>query len=315
MSVDAYGPSETLTFLDTEEADLIGADTQGSDCDFTDFTIPSQTQASQLDYNGPQASGIQVNGISTKGGNSISGKLATATTALGELQFEEDDEEFFNSKELPDYACKYCGIHEPNCVVMCNLCKKWFCNGRGNTSGSHIINHLVRAKHKEVTLHKDGPLGETILECYSCGVRNVFVLGFIPAKADSVVVLLCRQPCAAQNSLKDMNWEQDQWKPLISDRCFLTWLVKIPSEQEQLRARQISAQQINKLEELWKENVDATFQDLEKPGVDEEPQQVLLRYEDGYQYQNIFGPLVKLEADYDKRLKESQTQENIEMVT
>lgn len=76
--------------------------------------------------------------------------------------------------------------------------------------------------------------------------------------------------------IKDMNWDQDQWKPLIADRCFLTWLVKIPSEQEQLRARQISAQQINKLEELWKENVDATFQDLEKPGVDEEPQQVRL---------------------------------------
>ena len=61
-------------------------------------------------------------------------------------------------------------------------------------------------------------LGETVLECYSCGLKNVFILGFIPAKADSVVVLLCRQPCAAQNSLKDMNWEQDQWKPLISDR-------------------------------------------------------------------------------------------------
>lgn len=67
-----------------------------------------------------------------------------------------------------------------------------FCNGRGNTSGSHIINHLVRAKHKEAALHRDGPLGETLLECYSCGARNVFVLGFIPAKADSVVVLLCR---------------------------------------------------------------------------------------------------------------------------
>lgn len=54
--------------------------------------------------------------------------------------------------------------------------------------------------------NRDGPLGETVLECYSCAVRNVFVLGFIPAKADSVVVLLCRQPCAAQSSLKDMNW-------------------------------------------------------------------------------------------------------------
>lgn len=57
------------------------------------------------------------------------------------------------------------------------------------------------------------------------------------------------------------------------------------------------------------ENPTATLEDLEKPGVDEEPQHVLLRYEDAYQYQNIFGPLVKLEADYDKKLKESQVKE------
>jgi regulator of nonsense transcripts 1 len=35
------------------------------------------------------------------------------------------------------------------------------------------------------------------------------------------------------------------------------------------------------------------------------------RYEDAYQYQNIFGPLVKIEADYDKKVKESQTQNDI----
>jgi regulator of nonsense transcripts 1 len=45
-----------------------------------------------------------------------------------------------------------------------------------------------------------------------------------------------------------------------------------------MRARQISAQQINKLEELWKDNPEANLEDLEKPGVDEEPQQVLLRF-------------------------------------
>jgi regulator of nonsense transcripts 1 len=160
---------------------------------------------------------------------------------------------------------------------MCNQTKKWFCNGSGITSGSHIVNHLVRAKCKEVTLHKDGPLGETILECYNCGCRNVFLLGYIPAKADSVVVLLCRQPCASQSSLKDLNWDSSEWKPLIENRTFLSWLVKVPSEQEQIRARQITAQQINKLEELWKVTPDAKFEDLEKPGVDEEPQQVLLR--------------------------------------
>ena len=34
----------------------------------------------------------------------------------------------------------------------------------------------------------------------------MFLLGFIPAKSDSVVVLLCRHPCAQQSSLKDMDW-------------------------------------------------------------------------------------------------------------
>lgn len=67
-----------------------------------------------------------------------------------------------------------------------------------------------------------------------------------------VCVCVFRQPCASQSSLKDINWDSSQWQPLIQDRCFLSWLVKIPSEQEQLRARQITAQQINKLEELWK---------------------------------------------------------------
>lgn len=85
----------------------------------------------------------------------------------------------------------------------------------------------VRAKHKEVCLHKDSPLGETILECYNCGCRNVFILGFISAKTESVVVLLCREPCLNLNSLKDMNWDLSQWCPLIDDRCFLQWLVKV----------------------------------------------------------------------------------------
>ncbi|KAG4303887.1 hypothetical protein PORY_002704 [Pneumocystis oryctolagi] len=108
-----------------------------------------------------------------------------------------------------------------------------------------------------------------------------------------------------------MNWDTSQWQPLIDDRSFLPWLVSIPTEHEVLRARQITSYQINKLEDLWKENSKATLQDLEKPGIDDEPVPVLLRYEDAYQYQNIFGPLVKIEADYDKKVKESQTQDGI----
>ncbi|BGP05935.1 Regulator of nonsense transcripts 1 [Rhodotorula toruloides] len=247
-------------------------------------------------------------------GAGLDGQDADAAAANVANLYEEDFDgmlDDLNREELPPHACSYCGIHNPACVVRCLICNKWFCNARGSTSGSHIVNHLVRAKHKEVTLHAESPLGETTPECYSCGAKNVFILGFIPAKSDTVVVLLCRQPCAAMQSSKDIVWDTTQWSPLIEDRSFLSWLVKVPSEQEQLRAKQITFHQINRLEELWRDNANATLEDLEKPGVDDEPQPILLRYEDAYQYQNIFGPLVKIEADYDKRLKESQTQDGL----
>ncbi|KAJ1513600.1 ATP-dependent helicase NAM7 [Coelomomyces lativittatus] len=192
-------------------------------------------------------------------------------------------------------------------------CKKWFCNSRGKTSAAHIITHLVKNKHKEVSLHPKSALEETILECYQCGCRNVFVLGFIPAKNDTVVVLLCRQPCASAATSKEMLWDTSQWQPLIDDRCFLSWLVKIPSEDEIGRARHITLQQINQLEALWNEGHEEANVDNMNTGLITEdiPQHALMVYEDAYQYQNIMGPLVMMEAEHDKKVKESQTQENV----
>lgn len=225
----------------------------------------------------------------------------------GELSLESIDQ-----KNLPEHACKYCGACDEECVVRCVTCTKWFCNGRGSTSGAHIVQHLVKSKHKEISLHPKTPLGETVLECYNCGCKNVFLLGFMPAKSDSVVVLLCREPCLHSNNLKDMDWDTTQWLPLIQDKQFLSWLVREPSEKSH-RVRNITAQQINKLEELWKSNPDAKVDDLEKPGADDDPLAVQFQYEDAYHYQTIMGPLVKLEAEYDKKMKESQTKDNIKV--
>uniref|UniRef100_A0A7E4VNX2 DNA helicase n=1 Tax=Panagrellus redivivus TaxID=6233 RepID=A0A7E4VNX2_PANRE len=221
-----------------------------------------------------------------------------------ELQFreEEDAGELTN---LPAHACSYCGIFAPDMVARCLVCNKWFCNGRGLTTGSHIVNHLVRSGHKELALHEDCPLGETNLECYHCASRNVFLLGYIPSKADQVIVILCRMPCVMQ--AKNENWNIEDWQPLVQERSLLSWLIKVPSEQEQLRAKQITPAQIGRIEELWKEQPDATFEDLDRPGNDAEPDRVQLRYEDAFHYKRIFMPLVHLEADYDKRCKESMS--------
>ena len=41
------------------------------------------------------------------------------------------------------------------CVAKCVATGKWFCNARGSTAGAHIVQHLVRGKFKEVSLHPD----------------------------------------------------------------------------------------------------------------------------------------------------------------
>ena len=51
----------------------------------------------------------------------------------------------------------------------------------------------VKARVRECQLHRDSPLGDTLLECYSCGGRNAFALGFVPVKSENSVVLLCRR--------------------------------------------------------------------------------------------------------------------------
>lgn len=109
-----------------------------------------------------------------------------------------------------------------------------------------------------------------------------------------------------------MSWDISRWQPLIEDRSFLPWLVAVPTDAEQLRARHLTPPMIAKLEEMWKDNASATMADLEKAaGIDDDPAPVLLKYDDAYQYQNVFGPLVKIEADYDRKLKEAQSEDGL----
>lgn len=51
-----------------------------------------------------------------------------------------------------------------------------------------------------------------------------------------------------------------------------------PTEAELLRARHITPAQINRLEEAWKVNAKATVDDIDKPGEDDEPLHVALKY-------------------------------------
>lgn len=183
-------------------------------------------------------------------------ELQSEFDARSESSYAPDDVVPYDFNALPAHACAYCGIHEPDCVVRCGAkdCGKWFCNGKGLSQyGSHIILHLVKARHKDISLHQESPLKDTVIECYNCSSRNLFLLGYVSAKQDTVIILLCREPCLAQLSVKDSKWDMDNWQPLIENKAIVNWLVKNPPESEVRRSRKIRPPDINKLEELWKE--------------------------------------------------------------
>eukprot|EP00887_Chlorella_sp_A99_P005464 scaffold1.g5464.t1 len=222
----------------------------------------------------------QTQGVGLQATQQNDAALGLAAT-FSQLSFQEpaEGEGLIDEQpaELPEWACAYCGIHNPACVVKCLSTGKWFCNGRVTGSASCIVTHLVKAKCREVQLHRDSPLGDTILECYNTGSRNVFALGFVPLKDENTVVLLGRDTPASAPALKELSIDMSQWQPLIEDRAFVGWLVKEPGEGELLRARHVSLAQVARLEELWRTNAQATVEDLSQPGVEDEPCPVALR--------------------------------------
>lgn len=92
-------------------------------------------------------------------GQSVQDEAQTQPDLDVDLDDDEEEEEEnvapYQWDQLPEHACRYCGIHNPLSVIKCVNTGKWFCNCRGSTSGAHIIQHLARTKNKEVSLHPD----------------------------------------------------------------------------------------------------------------------------------------------------------------
>ncbi|WPK25223.1 hypothetical protein PUMCH_002529 [Australozyma saopauloensis] len=200
-------------------------------------------------------------------------------------------------------SCAYCGLESSQSVVKCGNCHKWFCNGKGKLGTSHIVIHMIQSKHNSVMLQESSPLGAETLECYNCEVKNVFTLGFVAAKQDLMVVLLCRMPCAHQ---RDINWATDDWQPLVDDRALLPWVAPFPSPEESANARDVLIDEVRQVEALWKLNKDVSLEEVVKNSEPRKLLPVLLRSQDGAIYHNSYIPLIEAETAAEKASTESQ---------
>ena len=70
---------------------------------------------------------------------------------------------------------------------------------------------------------------------------------------------------------------------------------------------------IIRLEKRWKSDPAATYSSLNDDSEEEEDdvQPLLIKYEDGYHFQNLVAPLVKLEADEDREQKEAVSEDRM----
>lgn len=66
-----------------------------------------------------------------------------------------------------------------------------------------------------------------------------------------------------------------------------------------------------KIEELWKSNPSAKYEDLKEKKVTKRLRPLKMKYKDGEEYRKIFEALLAEEAQTDKKLKEGQTQNNL----
>jgi len=96
--------------------------------------------------------------------------------------------------------------------------------------GSHIIIHLVKAKHNQIGLHPSNIYKDMSIECFYCNSKVLFKLGMVTSTDKSLAIILCREPCLHAKDIGQHNWEPDTWTPLIVNKVLLAGIAAAPTE-------------------------------------------------------------------------------------
>ncbi|AFN83969.1 putative DNA helicase [Encephalitozoon romaleae SJ-2008] len=110
--------------------------------------------------------------------------------------------------------CQYCEAAE--FLIECITCGKHFCNSHSASSISHIVFHLVKARHKSIRIGGD-------IKCRKCGEDNLFKL------LDSNGKIFCNA-CGSGRTL-------------VEERCLT--IIKSP----EVQGRRLTKQQMAEMEE------------------------------------------------------------------
>ncbi|CAD8124849.1 unnamed protein product [Paramecium sonneborni] len=212
--------------------------------------------------------------------------------------------------QIAEHSCDYCLQSDTNAVAQCLQCNRWYCNSM-TRSGSHIILHLIKNKHSQISLHNRNKVQITTIECYCCEQRNLFTLGQVNVKVEGEenILILCRG-CVQLKQSGEISWDSNDYQPLIKDKSIQDWLL---GQGEKINSRMVTLERINQYEDARKKEPQLRIEDLDRKGPNQSLKEVQLRYRDAVHYQQVFSPLVKLEEEQDKQVKEGQVLQSVKV--
>ena len=192
--------------------------------------------------------------------------------------------------------CEYCGCQAVDCLARCVKTGLYFCNGKGDTSTSHIVHYLRSNALTQFTVPDSNSWAQVDLKCYVCESRNVYNLGFLPSE-DGQLYLVCRTPCQYDASMIERNVNNEAFRPIISNGEILNDMVRVPKpdEYEKVTMERVHAVNTAILEKLGEK--------AEKAAEDGGLSHAKLRYESREEFCDIMEAFVNAEKGANEALE------------
>ena len=252
-----------------------------------------------------------------------------ATTTENETGLDSDalsDEELAPSI----FACSYCRINDPSCLIRCRNCNRWFCNNKTSYYASHFVAHLLNSKHIAGALHGNSIFKETVLQCHfneDCE-DNLFLLNLVfvttPAEKNQLFMLSCRKHLESMKErLPEIfrRYEVCDKEPrlvespqsLINNKQ-VSELVAPKSTTNLLEdCIKITDLQIDALERAWQDKKPLQIEDIERGSLFIKPLTAKTVYDNPKDYSMVYLSLLKCEMEFDRRQKALLDLENLKI--
>lgn len=213
--------------------------------------------------------------------------------------------------------CAYCLNTDHRSLGHCLECKQYFCNSVLPEVGSHLVLHLVRAKHRQVQLHRDSALGDLILDCIFCRKRNVFTLGIAPhwENKSNDIIICCRNfNCLTQDYIASHAINPTEWESIIKEKRFVDFLLTSSPVDEVTGVLTPTIKAIHDFESAAESGKPMSMTDiLRRKHKHIKVPQVQLQWMNIDQYYSTFQFLIELEIEEDRKTYERLVFEEVEM--